>query len=191
MPIISHATIKNNQIWNLKLKMADVLTPEQIQSNERFSAHLRADSEEEAERDSSEVWSVWMSIRSFILNINHRYTCFTRPIIEFEKNLHDLWYMVIVSASATPSNEAGKIGWWRRYSVRGKRGYSQGRQPEPLNSALFLEERSGRICRILSMISESIDMRRNLKWIQFAVKIQVAGWAVKPRGWKMIRNIGK
>ena len=88
--------------------MADVLTPEQIQSNERFSAHLRADSEEEAERDSSEVWSVWMSIRSFILNINHRYTCFTRPIIEFEWNLHNLWYIVIISASATPSNEAGQ-----------------------------------------------------------------------------------
>jgi hypothetical protein len=85
--------------------MADVLTPEQIQTNERFSAHLRADIEEEAERDMSEVW---VSICSFVLNINHRYTCFTRPIIEFEWNLHDLWYIVIISASATPSNEAGQ-----------------------------------------------------------------------------------
>jgi hypothetical protein len=85
--------------------MADVLTPEQIQSNERFSAaHVRAEIEEEAERDTSEVL---MSICSFVLNINHRYTCFTRPIIEFEWNLHDLWYIVIISASATPSNEAG------------------------------------------------------------------------------------
>lgn len=85
--------------------MADVLTPEQIQTNERFSAHLRADIEEEAERDMSEVW---VSICSFVLNINHRHTCFTRPIIEFEWNLHDLWYIVIISASATPSNEAGQ-----------------------------------------------------------------------------------
>lgn len=91
--------------------MAATLTPEQVQSRERMSAHMRTAIEEEGERDASKPASettLWQTIRGFITNINYRYTISTNPIILFEIDMHDIWHEIIVSASVTPADDAAQ-----------------------------------------------------------------------------------
>ena len=88
--------------------MATILTPEQVASRERLSKISREQIDREATSDESKSSSqstLWRTVRDYILNINHRYTKSTNPIILFEWDMHDLWYMFIQAAKVTPADD--------------------------------------------------------------------------------------
>lgn len=83
-------------------------TPDQLRSLERFSKISREQTDQEAANDESKPDSqrdLWSTMRGYILNVNHRYTAFTKPIILFEWDMHDLWYIIIQAAKVTNADD--------------------------------------------------------------------------------------
>ena len=88
--------------------MATILSREQIASRERFSKISREQIDREAANDASKPNSqstLWSTIRGYILNTNYRYTISTNPIVLFEWDMHDLWYIFIQAAKITPADD--------------------------------------------------------------------------------------
>lgn len=50
----------------------------------------------------------WWEVRGFIRNICHRYTQYHHPILLYEFDHHDLWYMLIKAAKVTSVKDASQ-----------------------------------------------------------------------------------
>ena len=77
------------------------LSEAQIQSRQRASAGTRTNIDAEIAIACDNIWDAF---RGFVWNISHRYTQFHHPIILYEFDLHDLWYMLIEGAKNTSAN---------------------------------------------------------------------------------------
>jgi len=87
--------------------MASITSQEKGHGHEHLTQLIREDFDrelaEEKSRPSNQS-TLWSSIREFILNINHRYVQSKQPVIFFQHDLHDLWYMFIQTAQVTDAD---------------------------------------------------------------------------------------
>ncbi len=91
--------------------MAAMLSPEQILGRERFSLRFRADVELQAaqnEHNANNQSTLWKTIPDYITNVNYRYAVSTNPIILFEWDMHDLWYMFVQASKVIDADDAGQ-----------------------------------------------------------------------------------
>ena len=100
--------------------------PEQLLGRQKFSLTYRKTIDDEAtlsEADPTTQHELCSSIRGYILNINHRYTTFTNPIMLFEWDMHDLWYQVTCAAKVIDADDAmqdrlvGMVMWAREFGT--------------------------------------------------------------------------
>src|SRR5271170_955937 len=78
------------------------LSEAQIQSRQNASALTRVQVDIEADNVPQDLW---LGVRGFIWNISHRYTQFHHPILLYEYDLHDLWYLLINAAKVTGADD--------------------------------------------------------------------------------------
>jgi len=82
----------------LKMELSEA----QIQNRQNCSALSRVQVDIEADNVPQDLW---LGVRGYIWNISHRYTQFHHPILLFECDLHDLWYMLIKAAKVTGADD--------------------------------------------------------------------------------------
>ena len=88
--------------------MATMPDPERIRYREQHSLTLRDGIDREAadhESRSGIESTLWFTIRSHVLSINHRYTSNTHPAILVEYDMHDLWYIFVQAAKITNADD--------------------------------------------------------------------------------------
>jgi hypothetical protein len=159
--------------------MAQFFVPGQIH-DQYYSARFRADVEEEAERDASKPASettLCKTVNGLIMKTNYQYTCSTRPIIEFEQNLHDLWHTVIVSASVTPVDDAGQDRLAAEILLAREMGLLSRTTAGTLEKNVTSEgDRSGRIYHTLLTTSGGTGTSTISGWIRSAGPTSSLSW---------------